>query len=61
MGRLFPSAITLDATYQFIVYRWIYPTQALSTAAVLAFVPYLLLRDMVTRIMESKEFMALKS
>ena len=55
VGRLFLSAITLDALYQFIVYRWIYPTQAVITAAVLAFVPYLLLRGMVTRMLESKE------
>ena len=46
---------------EFIVYRWIYPTQALITAAMLAFVPYLLLRGMVTRILESKEFKRLES
>ena len=60
VGRLFLSAITLDAIYQFIVYRWIYPTQALITAAVLAFVPYLLLRGMVTRVMESTQFRKLE-
>ena len=50
VGKVFLAAITLDFIYQFIVYRWIYPTQALITAVVLAFVPYLLLRGPVTRI-----------
>ena len=50
VGRLFLAALTLDFIYQLIVYRWIYPTQALITAFVLAFVPYVLLRGVVTRI-----------
>ena len=49
VGKLFLAAITLDLIYQLIVYRWIYPTQALLTAVTLAFVPYLLLRGVVTR------------
>ena len=37
-------------TYEVIVYRWVYPGQALIVAAVLAFVPYLMIRGPVTRI-----------
>ena len=50
VGKLFLAAITLDLIYQLVVYRWIYPTQALITAVTLAFVPYALLRGVVTRI-----------
>ena len=50
VGKLFLAAITLDLIYQLIVYHWIYPTQVLFTAVTLAFVPYALLRGVVTRI-----------
>ena len=36
--------------YDVIVYRWVYPGQALIVAAVLAFVPYLMIRGPATRI-----------
>ena len=50
MGKVFIVAIILDLTYEVIVYRWVYPGQALIVAAVLAFIPYLLIRGPVTRI-----------
>jgi len=50
VGKVFMAAIVLDVTYEVIVYRWVYPGQALIVAAVLAFIPYLLIRGPVTRI-----------
>jgi len=50
VGKVFIVAVILDLTYEAIVYRWMYPGQALIVAAVLAFIPYLLIRGPVTRI-----------
>jgi hypothetical protein len=36
--------------YELIVYRWVYPGQALIVAVVLAIIPYLLVRGPVTRV-----------
>lgn len=41
---------TLDAIYQIIVHRWVYPLELIFTATLLALVPYLLLRGPVNRI-----------
>ena len=50
VGKVFIVAFLLDVIYELIVYHWIYPTQALIVAFVLAFIPYLLVRGPVTRI-----------
>ncbi len=50
VGRIFVLAIVIDAIYQYVMLRWFYPGEALITAFVLAFVPYLLLRGPVSRI-----------
>jgi len=50
VGKVFILASVLDAIYQFIVNRWVYPGELLITATVLAIVPYLLLRGPVNRI-----------
>jgi hypothetical protein len=50
VGKVFIVAVILDLTYEMIVYRWVYPGQALIVAAILAFIPYLLIRGPVTRI-----------
>ncbi len=50
VGRVFVVAVILDLTYELFVYRWVYPGQALIVAAVLAFIPYLLIRGPVNRI-----------
>ena len=50
VGKVFIVAIILDVIYDLVVYRWVYPGQALIVAAVLAFVPYLMIRGPVTRI-----------
>lgn len=48
--RVFVFAIGLDVIYQVIVFRWVYPLQSLVVAALLAFVPYILIRGPVTRL-----------
>jgi len=50
VGKVFVVAIALDVTYELIVFRWVYPGQAVIVAATLAFIPYLLIRGPVTRI-----------
>jgi hypothetical protein len=51
VGKVFMVAVVLDVVYELIVYRWVYLGQAVIVAAVLAIVPYLLVRGPVTRIM----------
>jgi hypothetical protein len=50
VAKVFILAIIIDAIYQFIVLRWFYPGEALIVAAILAILPYLLLRGPVNRI-----------
>jgi hypothetical protein len=54
VSKLFTLAVVLDAVYQFLVMRWIYPLDALGVAGVLALVPYLVLRGLVTRLVLRK-------
>jgi hypothetical protein len=54
VGRVFILAIVIDAVYQFIVFRWFYPGEALVLAFVLAIVPYLLVRGPVNRIAQNR-------
>jgi len=51
VGKVFAIALVLDVVYELIVYRRVYLGQALLVAAVLAIVPYLLIRGPVNRIM----------
>ena len=48
-GKVFVLALVLDVVYQIIVMRFVYPGEALITAVLLAIVPYLTLRGLVTR------------
>ena len=50
VGRVIILGLIMDAIYQFIVFRWFYPVEALLVAAILALVPYLLIRGPVSRI-----------
>jgi hypothetical protein len=50
VARVFVLAIVMDVIYQLIVERWLYPGETLIVAIVLAVIPYLLLRGVVTRI-----------
>jgi hypothetical protein len=46
VGSVFVFAIVIDGVYQFVVFRWFYPGEALTVAIVLAIVPYLLIRGL---------------
>ena len=50
VGKIFILALVLDAIYQLIEIHFIFPGEALIVAFVLAIVPYLILRGIVTRI-----------
>ena len=49
ISKVFVLAVVLDVVYQLIVWREVKPVQALLTAAVLALIPYALLRGPVKR------------
>lgn len=51
IGKVFVVAFGIDVIYELIVYRWIYPGQALIVAVSLAIVPYLLVRGPMTRLL----------
>jgi len=50
VGKVFILAIVLDVVYQLIVQRFVYPGETIIVAFLLAIVPYLILRGLVTRI-----------
>jgi hydrogenase maturation factor HypE len=50
VGKVFVFACLLDAIYQIIVLKWFYVGETLIVAALLAFVPYILIRGPLARI-----------
>ena len=54
VGKVFVIAVIIDLVYQLIVFRWFYPGEALLVAAILALIPYLLIRGPVNRIARCK-------
>ena len=50
VGRLAVLAIVLDCVYQVIVFRRIYPLEAIDVAILLAVVPYFVLRGPINRV-----------
>jgi len=50
IARVFFLAVIMDAIYQLIVARWIYPLELVIVAILLAVVPYVLIRGPVNRI-----------
>lgn len=54
VAKVFVIALIMDLIYQIIVFRWFYPGEALVVAAVLAFLPYILIRGPVNRIMRKR-------
>jgi len=50
VGRVFILALALDIVYQIIVLRFVYLGEAIIVAFVLAIVPHLILRGLVTRL-----------
>jgi hypothetical protein len=50
VAKVFVMAVVIDGVYQIINLRWFYPGESLIVATVLAFVPYLLIRGPVGRL-----------
>lgn len=50
ISRVFLLAVTLDVVYQLLEWERLRPLQALLTAAVLAMIPYLVLRGPINRL-----------
>jgi hypothetical protein len=50
VGKVFMLAMILDVVYQIIVARFVYPGEVVIVALLLAIVPYLIVRGLVTRI-----------
>lgn len=50
VGKVLVLAMVLDVVYQILVMRTVYPGEVFIVAIVLAIVPYLLLRGLVTRL-----------
>ncbi len=47
---VFVVATLVDVVYQLVMFQWVYPGEAVAVAAVLAFVPYVILRGPVNRL-----------
>ena len=50
VGRVFSLALLLDVVYQIIILHFLYVGEAIIVAFVLAILPYLILRGLVTRL-----------
>lgn len=50
VGKVFLLAMALDVVYQIIVQRFVYPGEVVLVALLLAILPYLVLRGLITRI-----------
>jgi hypothetical protein len=48
--KVFIMAVILDCVYQVLVFRWVYPVEAMFTAVILAILPYMLLRGLINRL-----------
>lgn len=55
VGKVFILAIVLDVVYQIIEQHFVYPGESLIVAFVLAIMPYLVLRGLVTRLARTKD------
>jgi hypothetical protein len=54
VGKVFVFALALDAAYQFKVQHFVYPGELVIVAFILAILPYLFLRGVVTRLMRGR-------
>lgn len=54
VGKVFVLALILDVVYQIIATRLVYPGEAIITAFLLAIVPYLILRGLVSRLVSKQ-------
>jgi hypothetical protein len=55
VGKVFLLALVLDVVYQIIELRFVYVGEAIIVAVVLAILPYLILRGLVTRLARKKK------
>jgi|SRR5271165_2820191 len=55
VGKVFILAVVLDVVYQIIEQRFVYPGEAIIVAFILAILPYLILRGLVTRLARKNE------
>ena len=55
VGRVFLLALVLDVVYQIIVLRFVYVGEVIIVAFILAIIPYLIVRGLVTRLARKKE------
>ena len=54
VGRIFVLAMVLDVVYQVMEFRFVYPGEAVSVSIILAIIPYLVLRGLVTRLVRTR-------
>jgi len=54
VGRVFVLAVAMDVIYQRYVMHFVYPGEAIIVAFILAIVPYLIVRGLVTRLFRPK-------
>jgi len=54
VGKVFVLAAVLDVVYQIIALHYVYPGEVIIVAFVLAILPYLILRGLVTRLARRK-------
>jgi len=57
VSKIFVMAAIIDAIYQVIEFRWVYPLETLIVAFVLACVPYILIRGPVGRLTNARQKM----
>ncbi|MGO9377334.1 MAG: hypothetical protein ACLP29_02135 [Dissulfurispiraceae bacterium] len=50
VGKVFVLAVIIDILYQVVVHQWFYPLETLIVGAILALLPYLVIRGPVNRI-----------
>jgi hypothetical protein len=53
-ARIILLALAMDLIYQLLVLKTLYPNEAVVIALLLAFVPYLLIRELVVRIAQTR-------
>ncbi|HZR26663.1 MAG TPA: hypothetical protein VFA59_23920 [Vicinamibacterales bacterium] len=53
IATVFAVACALDVAYQLFMFRWIYPGQTLIVAALLAIVPYIVIRGPIARLLRA--------
>ena len=58
ISRVFVFAVVLDVIYQLMVLHFVYPGEAIVVALILAIVPYVILRDLVTRVARAMQHRA---